>query len=50
MIVEKKSDTGIAAQAPVSPYIGGRISKHGTKNKNCRVRLRKIEIFAFPID
>jgi len=34
MMVEKPSDTGIADHAPVSPYIGGRISRHGTRNKN----------------
>ena len=34
IIVDKPSDTGIADQAPVSPKIGGRISKHGTRNRN----------------
>jgi hypothetical protein len=31
-MVDKPSDTGIAAHAPVSPKIGGKISKLGTKN------------------
>ena len=50
IIVDNPSDTGIADHAPVRPYIGGRINKQGTRNKNCRVRLRKIDILAFPMD
>lgn len=44
------SATGNEAQAPLRSNTIGRINIAGTKKINCLVRLRKIEIFAFPID
>jgi len=49
-MVDNPSDTGIDDQVPASPKTGGSISKQGTKNKNCRVRLKKMDILAFPMD
>lgn len=48
--VANASETGMAYQAPLSPKIGGNSSRQGIRNRNWRVRLKKIDIFAFPID
>ena len=48
--VASPSETGMAYQAPLSPKMGGNSSKQGIRNKNWRVKLKKIDILAFPID
>lgn len=47
---DKPSESGITAQVPSNPKNAGRIKSAGIKNINWRVRLRKIDNFAFPID
>ena len=42
--------TGNAAHAPFSSKNGGSIRIDGIKKINCRVRLKKIDKRAFPID
>ena len=50
IMADSPSDTGMEDQAPVRPKMGGRINRQGTRNKNWRVRLRNMDIFALPMD
>jgi len=48
--VDSPSATGSDIHAPFKPKILGKMNKQGIRNINCRVRLKKIDIFALPMD
>jgi hypothetical protein len=49
-MADKPSETGITAQAPFNPKMGGNRKMAGIRKINCRVKLNTMAILALPMD